>query len=157
MKKLSIVGMIIILMFVALIALQFFSNKEKLKDNPYDKKDLNEATIDLIGHKDYDNIIVPSDLKDKIKNEERVAVYFFSPTCMYCKEYTPTLMTVVNEHKLDIPKLNLLEYGELFNTYEITGTPTLIVFENGKELNRIVGSVTKEETEIFLKDMGVIK
>lgn len=157
LKKISIIGGIIVLIFGALIALQMFSNKEKLKDNPYDKTNLNSATINLIGHKDYGNIILPKDLEERVKSKELFAAYFFSPTCMYCKEYTPVLMDVVNEYELDVPKLNLLEYGEAFEQYNITGTPTLIVFENGQEVNRIVGSVTKTETEAFFKDMGVIK
>lgn len=157
MKKLGIIGGIIVLIFVALIALQMYGNKEKLKDNPYDKTDLDASTIDLIGNKDYNNIILPKDLNERVKSNELFAAYFFSPICMYCKEYTPVLMEVVNENNLDIPKLNLLEYEESFNEYNITGTPTLIVFENGKEVNRVVGSISKAETEAFLKDMGVLK
>lgn len=157
MKKLGIIGGIIVLIFGVLIALQMYSKNEKLEKNPYDKKDLDPSTIDLIGDENYNNIVWPKELEKEIKSGETVIGYFFSPLCIYCKEYTPRLMDIANKNDLNIRQYNLLEYEEGLNEYKITGTPTLVVFKDGKEVNRIVGGVSNNETIQFLKDMKVLE
>lgn len=58
-------------------------------------------------------------------------------------------MAVAKGMGVQVDQLNLLEYNEDFNTYNIEGTPTLVFFDNGKEIDRMVGDVGKEATEEF--------
>ena len=151
MKKLWIIGGVVVLLFAAIIGLTYYSNAEKLKDNPYDKKNLNQATIDLLDDENYQEIILPDDLKKQIASGEPTLAYMFSPVCTHCQSFTPKLMKVVNELDVDIVQLNVLEYDEAWATYGITATPTLIYFNEGKEVTRLVGDYDEEATRAFLK------
>jgi thioredoxin 1 len=151
MQKLWIIGGVIVLLFAAIIGLTMYSNSTKLKDNPYDTNDLNQATIDLLDDENYQEIILPEDLKKQIASGEPTLAYMFSPLCTHCQNFTPKLMEVVNELDVDIVQLNVLEYDEAWATYGITATPTLIYFNEGKEVTRLVGDYDKEQTRAFLK------
>ncbi len=54
------------LLFAAIIVLTNMSNSDKLKDNPYDTDNLQQSTIDLLDDENYQNIILPDDLKQKL-------------------------------------------------------------------------------------------
>ena len=125
------------------------SNNNKLADNPYDTEDLYQSTIDLLDDENYQNIILPSALDEKIASGEKVYAYLFSPECQHCKNFTPKLMPVAEENNIQIDQLNVLEYADEWNKYGLTATPTLIVFENGEEVNRIVGDYEPEMVQTF--------
>ena len=127
------------------------SNNSKLESNPYDTDNLNQATIDLLDDENYQNIILPAALDEKIQSGEKTIAYLFSPTCIHCKNFTPTLMSVASDLDLQIEQLNVLEYPKEFDKYHLTGTPTLIVFENGEQLVRIVGDYPEEDIRAFFE------
>ena len=62
MKKLAIFGGVIVVLFIAIIALTNMSNSDKLEDNPYGTDDLKQSTIDLLTDENYQNIILPDAL-----------------------------------------------------------------------------------------------
>lgn len=143
------IGGVIVAVFVLVIVLNNQSNKSKLKDNPYGTTKLDQATIDLIGNENYNNIILPEDLEKKIESGESVTAYFFSPTCSYCKEMTPILMPIAEELKIDVFQYNLLEFHQVAGVYNIEGTPTLIHFKDGKEIDRLYGGAPEEGIREF--------
>lgn len=149
MKKLLTIGGIIIAVFVLIIVLTNQSNKSKLKDNPYGTNKLDPATIDLIGNENYNNIILPEDLEKKIESGDSVTAYFFSPTCEYCKKMTPVLMPIAKELNIDIFQYNLLEFHPLAGGYGLEGTPTLIHFNDGKEVDRLYGAAPEGHIREF--------
>ncbi|MEK4487107.1 thioredoxin family protein [Psychrobacillus sp. FSL H8-0484] len=156
MKKLAIFGGIIIAVFVLIFVLNSQKNKNVLADNPYDTDNLKQSTIDLIDDPNYQNIILPDDLKAKISSGEPVTAYFFSPECVHCKEMTPRLTPLANENKVDIVKYNVLEYEQGWNDYRIEATPTLVHFEGGKEVARVTGAVPNGQIQAFF-DQVVLK
>jgi thioredoxin 1 len=153
LKKLLIIGGVIIAFFILIVFLsnQAGDTKLKSKDNPYDKKNLKQSSIDLIGNPNYSNVIMPDKLAEKINSGEGVMAYFFSPECGYCKQMTPVLMPIAQEMNVHIDQYNLLEYS---NTYGIEATPTLIYFEDGKEVERMVGAAPDEDIRQFLNKHG---
>ncbi|MGN7479101.1 thioredoxin family protein [Solibacillus silvestris] len=153
MKKLAIVGAVIVLLFAAIIALTNMKNSEKLKDNPYGTNDLNQSTIDLLKDENYQNIILPDALAEKIESGEGVVGYFFSPECMHCKSYTPKMMPIADELGIQVNQLNVLEFGDTGDAYGITATPTMIYFENGEEVARLEGAAPEETTRQFFNDV----
>lgn len=156
MKKLAIFGGIIVAVFVLIIVLTNQSNKTKLSDSPYDKTNLRQSTIDLIQDPNYQNIIMPGDLADKIESGEPVTAYFFSPECVHCKEMTPRLTPLAEKNNIEIVKYNILEYDRGWNDYAIEATPTLIYFKDGQEVARMVGSEPDETIQAFF-DQVVLK
>lgn len=154
MKKLAIIGAAVVFLFAAIIVLTNMSNSDKMEDNPYDTDNLQQATIDLLDDENYQNIILPDDLQAKIDSGEGVFAYMFSPVCSYCLEFTPTLMAVAEQEDIQIDQLNVLEYGNAGTTYQITETPTLVYFENGEEVTRLVGNHDEESVRQFFAGVG---
>lgn len=151
MNKLYIIGGIIVVLFIAIIALQNMSDKSKLANNPYDTDDLAPETIDQLNDENYQNIILPGELEEKIASGDDVYAYFFSPTCVYCQAFTPVLMPLAADEGVQIDQLNLLEY-DVWSQYSIDATPTLIHFKDGEEVNRLVGNAPEEEARAFLTE-----
>ena len=153
MKKLAIVGAVIVLLFAGIIVLTNMKNSEKLEDNPYGTDNLKQSTIDLLDDKNYQNIILPDALAKKIESGDGVVGYFFSPECSHCKNFTPKLMPIADELDVQVDQLNILEYTNEWDTYNITATPTLIYFENGEEVARLEGDAPDETTRQFFNDI----
>ena len=139
MKKLLIIGGVIVAIFALIIVLNNQANKEKLKDNPYGTKNLKQPTIDLLGNENYSNIVLPDELYEKVTSGESVTAYFFSPECPYCMEMTPILMPIAKEKGIHVYQYNMLEFPNESQPYGITSWPTLIHYEDGKEVSRSVG------------------
>jgi len=149
-KMLIIIGSIVVL-FVALLFIIDYRNNKAVEnaDNPYGTTDLEQATIDQLDDPNYGNQILPDELKEKIESGDPVTVYFYSPTCVYCQQTTPYLVPLAQENGVDMKKHNLLEFGEEAMPYGIESTPTLVHYDNGKEVARIVGQHDEEEFQAF--------
>lgn len=153
MKKLLIFGGIIIAVFVLIFILNSQKNKDALANNPYDTDNLKQSTIDLIDDPNYQNIIIPEDLEKKIATGKPVTAYFFSPECGYCKEMTPRLSPLAEKNDIEIVKYNVLEYEKGWNDYLIQATPTMIYFEDGKEVVRVEGAISNEQIQEFFDEV----
>jgi thiol-disulfide isomerase/thioredoxin len=151
MKKLIIYLGIIVALFGVLFFLNHQSNQaleRQYGDNPYGKsvRQLNPATVKQLGDPNYQNIIVPKQLEEKIKNKENFFVYFFSPTCPHCEYTTPRLNPIANELNVKLEQFNLLEFPEGWQKYNIQYTPTLVYYREGKEVERMVGGLKEPNT-----------
>jgi thiol-disulfide isomerase/thioredoxin len=141
MKKIIIFSAIIIALFVAMAVVTNMQNNAKIgENNPYKTNDLQQATIDLLDDPNYQKIILPDQLEEKLDNNEDVTVYFFASDCPHCKVTTPVLMPLADEMGIEVVQYNLLEFQDGWNQYGIDGTPTLVRYEDGKEVARIDGS-----------------
>lgn len=153
MKKLLIFGGVIVAAFVLIIVLTNLSNQEKLANNPYDTEDLSQSTIDLIDDENYQNIILPDELQEKLDNKDSVTVYFFSPECSFCKEMTPVLMPLADQEDVEIVQYNLLEYPQGGADFNIQSTPTLIHFNEGVEEMRATGAIPEADILRFFDEV----
>lgn len=153
MKKLGIIAAVVVILFAIIIVLTNLSNKSKLENNPYGTNDLHQSTIDQLDDPNYQNIILPDALEEKIASGEPVVAYLFSPECGYCKEMTPRLMPIAEEMNVHIDQLNVLEFESAWNDYMIQSTPTLIYFEDGKEVERMVGAHPDENIRTFFEEV----
>lgn len=84
------------------------------------------------------------DNKEDFNNfiKERVLVDFYADWCGPCKMLAPLLEKVDN---IDILKVNVDAFPDLAANYGIMSIPTLILFENGKEIKKEIGFKTLEE------------
>lgn len=149
MKKIWIIGGVVVVLFVLLIVLTNYSNNNKLKDNPYGTNDLKQETIDQLDDANYQDIILPDALAEKIASGEETIAYFFSPICTHCQKFTPKLMPIAKKMGVEIDQLNVYEFEDAWETYAIEATPTLVVFKDGIEVDRMVGDVTEDEVRNF--------
>ncbi|MCC3355336.1 thioredoxin family protein [Bacillus sp. REN16] len=139
MKKIVIFTVVIVAIFGALAYVTTTQNKQKAEGNPFGKEKLDPATTAQLDDPNYQNQILPNELASKLENGESMTVYFYSPTCSHCQKTTPVIVPMVDEMGLDLKKFNLLEFEEGWKDYGIEYTPTLIHFENGEEVSRLVG------------------
>ncbi|KAA0944360.1 thioredoxin family protein [Sporosarcina sp. ANT_H38] len=155
MKKLLIIGGIIIAIFILIIVLTNQSNNSKLKDNPYGTDNLSQSTIALIGNENYSNIVQPDDLFKKIEAGDSVTAYYFHPECQYCMQMTPVMMPIATEMDVNVLQYNMMEYGDKagMNTdYKIESWPALVHYKDGKEVGRMVGAQPEENIRAFFNE-----
>ncbi|MUV36581.1 hypothetical protein JNUCC1_00384 [Lentibacillus sp. JNUCC-1] len=147
-NKMLVILVIIALLFAALYFVVDYRDRSASEDNPFGKDKLDPATIDQLDDPNYDNQIIPSELDEKLANEEDITVYYYSPKCSFCIKTTPVLVDVTEEMDVDVKKFNLLE----FENKAIQYTPTLIHYEDGKEVGRLVGEHSKDEFRNFFNE-----
>jgi thioredoxin 1 len=78
-----------------------------------------------------------------------VLVDFWAPWCGPCKMVGPVVESLAadNEGKLVVGKVNVDENKELAAQFGIRGIPTLVIFKEGKEAQRIVGAQGKAQLQ----------
>ncbi|MBE0679295.1 MAG: thioredoxin [Bacteroidales bacterium] len=75
-----------------------------------------------------------------------VLVDFWADWCMPCKMMAPILndVAVATEDKAKVYKLNVDEQQQIAAKYGIRNIPTMILFKDGKEVERIIGVKPKD-------------
>lgn len=165
MKKLALYLSVIVALFAVLYWVNHLSEQQtyakyeepakRLYKTTPDK--LSKLTREQLSDENYQKIILPEELDKKLKNKEDIIVYLFSPACEYCRETTPILNEIAEEVGVEYRQLNVYEFSEQFEKYRLEGTPTLIVFKDGVEVDRISGGIvdqpghTREHFKAFLE------
>jgi thioredoxin 1 len=75
-----------------------------------------------------------------------VLVDFWAEWCGPCKMIAPILEEIAEEQgdAITIAKLNVDEAGDIARRFEVMSIPTLILFQNGEPVKRIVGAKPKQ-------------
>ena len=90
--------------------------------------------------------------KEVLKSDIPVLVDFWATWCGPCKMIAPNVSQIAEEYegKIKVAKLNIDEDMDLASEYKVTSIPTLMLFENGEEVKREVGFMSKAEIEEML-------
>ena len=99
-----------------------------------------------------------SKLEEMIDNKESFILEVVQTGCSHCEEFSPRFKAVLKTNDEEAYSLNLYnmtdEERKKFNelTTSVSGTPTVLYFEDGKETShKINGAVSNEKIEEFLK------
>jgi thioredoxin 1 len=93
--------------------------------------------------------------QDIINSETPVLLDFFGTWCGPCQMLGPILKQVKDSlgERVSIIKIDVDKNQELAAKYQIRGVPTMMLFQNGKQLWRQSGVLSKEEIiEVILKN-----
>lgn len=86
------------------------------------------------------------------KSDKPVLVDFWAVWCGPCQMMAPILHELETEMPdVHIGKVNVDEQVDLARQFRVVSIPTLIIFKNGQEVQRMVGVTSKEELKDALK------
>ena len=83
---------------------------------------------------------------DVLQSKLPVMVDFWAEWCGPCRAIAPVLEELSDDFdgKAHIVKVNVDENGKLAGDYEVHGIPCLVIFKDGKEVERVTGAGSKE-------------
>ena len=83
----------------------------------------------------------------EISKNMPILVDFWAPWCGPCRMVSPILEKISSEYstKLKFAKLNVDDSQEIAAQHDIRGIPCMVVFRNGKEIDRVIGAYPESE------------
>jgi len=126
-------GLIIAAVVIAVLAVLVIRSYNKMKNAPAaeDSSLIEHLTAQNFAHKTKNGVVL---------------VDFWADWCMPCKMMAPILndVAVATEDKATIYKLNVDEQQQIAAKYGIRNIPTMILFKDGREVERIIGVKPKD-------------
>lgn len=82
-----------------------------------------------------------------INSEKPILIDFFATWCGPCKTLAPILKYVKDNlgERITILKIDVDKNEQLASKYQVRGVPTMILFQNGKQLWRQSGVLSQDE------------
>jgi thioredoxin 1 len=134
------ITLIVLGVFMATAIVMVFVAKWKMKNIP---SVANNPKIKVLTDKNFNQQI----------KKGIILVDFWAEWCGPCKMMAPVLNDLSEnlESNKSIGKLDVQEFQSVASTYKVRGIPTMILFKDGKEVNRFVGVKSKD---FLLKEMN---
>ncbi len=86
-----------------------------------------------------------------LQSEKRVLVDFNAEWCGPCKMMKPVLEEIsTSNNEIKIVSINVDDEDELASKYNISSIPCLVLIENGEEINRSIGLISRSELDSFI-------
>lgn len=106
------------------------------------------------------NEYIVIDNNDELENilvtEDNVIIYFYQKDCMACNDFKEILNKVIIDKNLQVYGVDLnssdFNYSDLITDFNLTKTPSVIIFKNNNELKRIEGTISEDKFINFIND-----
>ena len=101
--------------------------------------------IPLVADNDKILTLTDKNFQHQTKNK-MVLVDFWAEWCAPCRMMAPVLNEVADElaGNSHVGKVNIEQFQSLAQKFKVRSIPTLILFKNGREINRFVGVKSKD-------------
>lgn len=91
--------------------------------------------------------------KEVLESKGVVMVDFWAPWCAPCRMLSPVVDQVADETSgAKVGKVNIDEEMDLAMQYGVQSIPCIVVFKDGKEVNRSVGVVPKAKLQQLIEN-----
>ncbi|HZW78657.1 MAG TPA: thioredoxin family protein [Flavobacteriaceae bacterium] len=79
------------------------------------------------------------------------AIYLYADWCSSCQIIAPFIEQLKTEmEEIEFTKINVDEHPQVAAAFKARNVPTFILFEDGKEISRKSGTISKSELRQFL-------
>ncbi len=97
--------------------------------------------------------LADANFENTMKTNPLLVVDFWAPWCGPCRTVGPVIEQLAAEYagKVTFAKMNVDENQIIPSSFAIKSIPTIIVFHNGREVERIVGAYPKAHIEATFK------
>ncbi len=142
MKKIIIIVSIVAFIF-ALIAINVFLGAKR--DKQIEAKDnQEESKIIQVTSQNFEEVV--------LKSEKIVLVDFYATWCGPCKILSPIIEEIAKENEnVKFVKIDIDKEEQIAMEYQVMSIPTLVLIQEGKEVNRIIGLADKYQILDFIE------
>ena len=132
--------MLIIITVVGFILILILLNTFLNSQNNYLEIGKEENTMEIL------NVTSANFEKEVLNSEKTVIIDFYADWCGPCKMFSPIIESVANENEdVKVVKINVDNAQDLAIKYQVMSIPTTVIIQNGKEVDRAVGIISKSD------------
>jgi thioredoxin 1 len=92
-----------------------------------------------------------------LESKDPVMIDFWAPWCGPCRVLSPTIEKLAGEYhgKIKVGKMNTDENQDTPGGLRISAIPTVLIFKDGKEFDRLVGVNSESKFKASIDKLGV--
>ncbi len=92
--------------------------------------------------------------REVVESRLPVLVDFWGPRCTNCLALMPDVEAMASEYSgiLKVVKVDASQNRRLCLNLRVLSLPTYLIFKDGKEMERLVGEVTRDKLKAFVSD-----
>ncbi|MEB9613569.1 thioredoxin family protein [Bacillus cereus] len=144
MNKVYKIGAIVTTLCVACIAIFTLTKNESVNPETVTPNKTIVSAAETKGSSKNIKDISKEELKQKIQSHEEFIAYYYQPTCHYCKKVAPDINSMSKKHDRTIYRIDIStpENQSVFQEFDIPGTPVVVAYNRGEEIERLEGAVS---------------